>query len=484
MMHVENNRRILIIDDNPAIHEDFRKVLVHTESDGNELDWIKSDILGEDVSTGSDDGFELDSAFQGQEGLRKVQEAIDEGLPYAMAFVDIRMPPGWDGVATIEHLWNADPNLEVVICSAHSDYGWEDLSERLGESSRFLVLKKPFDAVEVTQIAHALTRKWALQRAARLKADELARLVASRTQELKSANRRLAEEMEERQRVEAELRLAAKLEAVGQLAAGIAHEINTPMQFIGDNVYFLREGFDDVMTLVDKLYAVRDAAGARGVETALLDAVQEAEDIADLSYLRDRVPRSFERTLDGVSRVSSIVTAMKAFSHPSNEKLPVDINAAIQTTLTVARNEYKYVADVETELGELPSVTCHGGDMNQVFLNLIVNAAHAIESARTDSNSKGHIRVQTRREGEMAVVEVSDTGCGIPEEFRDRVFDPFFTTKEVGRGTGQGLSLAHTIVVDKHGGSLGFESQVGSGTTFLLRIPIDGHSPPGGEVRP
>jgi len=297
--------------------------------------------------------------------------------------------------------------------------------------------------------------------------------ISERTAELREANEQLVQQMQERQRMEQELQLAHKLEAVGQLAAGIAHEINTPMQFIGDNVHFLREAFDDLLVLIGHYATLKDAVQKGGDDPALLAAIEEAEENADLDYLREHAPRAIERTLDGISRVCSIVSAMKVFSHPQNDKAPIDINAAIQTTLTVVRNEYKYVAEVDTEFGDLPLVTCHGGDMNQVFLNLIVNAAHAIEASQQEGDGLGRIRIQTWREEGLAVIAVSDTGGGIPEAIQHRIFDPFFTTKEVGRGTGQGLSLVRTIVVDKHGGSLSFDTEADHGTTFFVRIPLD-----------
>jgi signal transduction histidine kinase len=172
--------------------------------------------------------------------------------------------------------------------------------------------------------------------------------------------------------------------------------------------------------------------------------------------------------------VATIVRAMKEFAHPdTRQKSAADLNRAIKSTLTVARNELKYVADVETDLGDLPPVVCNISDLNQVFLNLLVNAAHAIrEVVREGTDAKGKIRVRTRREGNTVLIAISDTGCGIPENIRGRIFDPFFTTKEVGRGTGQGLSIARSVVVEKHGGSLTFETEPGKGTTFFVRLPI------------
>jgi PAS domain S-box-containing protein len=274
-------------------------------------------------------------------------------------------------------------------------------------------------------------------------------------------------------RMELELRMAQKLEAVGQLAAGIAHEINTPIQFVGDSVQFLNDSFDDL----ERLLAVyRDACAevaAHPDGEALRVRLEQAEEEADLAYLRERVPAAFARTLEGVERVASIVRAMKEFAHPQTEQAPADLNRALATTLIVARNEYKYVADVETRFGDIPPVVCNLSDLNQVFLNLIVNAAHAIEDAQSSTGGKGTVRILTERDGEWALVVISDSGCGIPEEIRARIFDPFFTTKVVGRGSGQGLAIARAVIA-KHGGTLALETEPGSGTTFTIRLPLAG----------
>ena len=206
----------------------------------------------------------------------------------------------------------------------------------------------------------------------------------------------------------------------------------------------------------------------------MLAKVRKAEEAADCDYLLEEIPKALAQTLEGVTRVATIVRAMKEFAHPEGKEMAAaDINRALQSTLTVARNELKYIADVETEFGELPLVVCNVGDLNQVFLNLLVNAAHAIGEKVGKSGQKGNIRVRTVAEGGTVLVTVSDTGCGIPEANRARVFDPFFTTKEVGRGTGQGLAIARSVVVDRHKGALTFESEEGKGTTFYVRLPVD-----------
>jgi len=271
--------------------------------------------------------------------------------------------------------------------------------------------------------------------------------------------------------LEDQLRQSQKLESIGQLAAGIAHEINTPIQFIGDNTRFAAGSLEQLFGLIDVYRGLLAKAGG----PALAEA-QAAEQVADLDYLREELPKSMAQTGDGVERVATIVHAMKEFSHPGGgDKVATDVNHAVANTITISRNEWKFVAELRTELAaDLPLVPLMPGDFNQVVLNLIVNAAHAIADAqRKGKPAPGHIAVITRRVGKDVEIDVSDDGCGIPEEIRERIYDPFFTTKEVGRGSGQGLAIARSVVVDKHGGCLSCSSQVGQGTTFTIRLPIE-----------
>lgn len=290
---------------------------------------------------------------------------------------------------------------------------------------------------------------------------------------LAEINARLNAEIAQREHMEVELRLAQKLEAVGQLAAGIAHEINTPIQYIGDSVHFLQTAFDDLQTLLDCYWESSAALAQQPEQAGLVAAIQDAEEIADLEYLRENVPPAFERTLAGIDQVAGIVRAMKEFAHPDQrDKTLANLNKALLNTLIVARNEYKYVAEVETRLSELPLVSCLLSDLNQVFLNLVVNAAHAIGDVVRDSSQLGRITITTRQEGDWVEIAIADTGGGIPDAIRDRVYDPFFTTKPVGKGTGQGLAIARSIVVDKHQGTLHFISAPGQGATFYIRLPV------------
>ena len=272
---------------------------------------------------------------------------------------------------------------------------------------------------------------------------------------------------------QSQLLMAQKLESIGQLAAGIAHEINTPIQYIGDNATFLAEAFRDLLRFVEPHTELASALRNPG-RTDFVTALEQTVQNVDVNYLRDEIPKATEQLLEGVAQVARIVRAMKEFSHPGPvEKAPVDINRAIESTILVSKNEWKYVAGLTTDLDpELPPVPCMAGEFNQVMLNLIVNAAQAIGDVVRGSNRKGSIRIGTRRDGEWVEVRVSDTGTGIPEDIRARMFTPFFTTKEVGKGTGQGLAMAHAVIVKKHQGTIRFESETGVGTTFVVRLPL------------
>jgi signal transduction histidine kinase len=280
----------------------------------------------------------------------------------------------------------------------------------------------------------------------------------------------------ERKQLERQLAQAQKLESIGQLAAGVAHEINTPVQFIGDNIRFLEESFGDLDQLLAVYAGMREAARSGRIDEAVIAGVEAREALADVDYLREEIPKSIAQSAEGVERIAAIVKAIREFSHPgAAEKAPVDLNRAVETTTLVSRNEWKYVADLQLDLAPgLPMVSCVRGEINQVILNLVVNAAHAIAEKTGGTAEKGQITVTTRADGEWAEVRVSDTGTGIPEKAQANVFNPFFTTKPVGKGTGQGLAIAHMVVVQKHRGTIHFETEPGKGTTFIVRLPING----------
>jgi signal transduction histidine kinase len=271
------------------------------------------------------------------------------------------------------------------------------------------------------------------------------------TESLARAHEQLKHEVAMREQAEAELRLAQKLESVGRLAAGIAHEINSPLQAILNSHELVAEG-------TERLFSLARARPPGDAELA-----------AELDELAELVPESLQVAGDSLARVAAIVRSVRAFAQPNagSGKSCVDLNQALLTTLTLARHEYSAIADVVTDLGELPLVECYGGELNQVFLNVIVNAAHAIAATGT----RGAIRVASRADRDRVRIAISDTGCGVADGVRDRIFDPFFTTKAVGKGTGQGLAIAHAIVTKRHGGELTFDTRCGQGTTFHIVIP-------------
>ncbi|HEV2454775.1 MAG TPA: PAS domain S-box protein [Verrucomicrobiae bacterium] len=705
---MKNNRRILVIDDNRAIHDDFRKILGGINPNGDGLNELEATMFGNSGKRFSINDFEMDFALQGQQGLELVEQALTAGRPYAMAFVDVRMPPGWDGVETTARIWQRDPNLQVVICTAYSDYSWDDMIEKLGHSERLVILKKPFDNIEVLQLAQSLTHKWEISARLEQKLNDLEELVNRRTADLTSAisiknlilensilgialvrnrhfvwvNRKLGEllgmppeqiqgastrviypsdetceafgreiyqslaetgfsdsvlqlrrngeglfwcrfigkvlsppdvyadsiwmfedisqrkqaeekirlqtsaleaadngivitdraanilwvnaaferltgysaaeavgktaallksgkhdgafykdlwktiqggnvwrgevinrhkdgrcypeEMtitpvfddrgeiqnfvaikqdisqrkkleQEQHSLELQLRQAQKLESIGQLAAGIAHEINTPIQYVADNTLFVQNSFQSMKDLLQNYQRLLHHAKENTLTSKLLEDAIAAFNAADVEYLFEQVPSATRETLEGVDRVTKIVRAMKEFSHPgSQDKTPANLNQAIETTVTVARNEWKYVADLKLDLDpSLPPVPCYLGEINQCILNLIVNSAHAIaDVVKQNPGAKGLITVQTRRDGEFVEIRVGDTGTGISESARPHIFEPFFTTKDVGKGTGQGLSIVYGTIVKRHGGSANFETEAGKGTTFILRLPV------------
>ena len=287
-----------------------------------------------------------------------------------------------------------------------------------------------------------------------------------------------AHDITSRKELQTQLAHSQKLESIGELAAGIAHEINTPTQYVGDNTRFLKDAFEELdqaqTALLQYINATKDDPVSENPHFQKL--ITEIQSL-DLEFLHEEIPSAITQTLDGIQRVAEIVRSMKSFAHPGTEtKQLSDLNQAIQSTTVVSRNVWKYVSDLKLDLDpNLPKVNCTPGEINQVILNLIVNAAHAIEDKQklTGNKDMGTIKIRTKHDQENVVIEVSDTGSGIPQSIRQRVYDPFTTTKQVGRGTGQGLAIARTVIVDKHQGQISFQTEDGVGTTFTIVLPID-----------
>ncbi len=276
--------------------------------------------------------------------------------------------------------------------------------------------------------------------------------------------------------LQSQLTLAQKMESIGQLASGIAHEINTPVQYVGDNIQFLQESFQDVNKIMLKCKQLVDVCRDNPAYTDLVLEIDDLFSEVDIDYLVDEIPNAARQSNEGVTHISKIVQAMKAFSHPGSEdKTRVDIAEAIKNIATVTRNKWKYVAELKMNFDpQLPLVPCLPGEFNQVIMNLIINAADAIrEAAGAGSEDKGTISISTQFADDWVEIRVSDTGCGIPESIRNDIFNPFFTTKDIGKGTGQGLAISHAIVKNKHGGEITFETATGKGTTFIVRLPVN-----------
>lgn len=302
----------------------------------------------------------------------------------------------------------------------------------------------------------------------------LERVVQQKTEFLRRQGEELQQALKDLKLTQTRLLQAQKLESVGQLAAGIAHEINTPAQFLGSNICFLKDSFEDVVDLVDEVQRALQSISQGTPITEACRKVDMLMEELDWDYLREEIPKAVLQSSEGLGRVTTIVQAMKEFSHPgSKEKEYHNLNKLIETTVTIARNEWKYYAEMELHLDPgLPQVLCLADEIGQTFLNILVNASHAIAEKNKGSSKMGRITISTHSYPEHVEICIRDTGGGIPENIGDRIFDPFFTTKSVGKGTGQGLAISHDVIEKKHNGILSFDSETGEGTTFTIQLPI------------
>jgi two-component system NtrC family sensor kinase len=420
--------RILIVDDSPSIHDDFREIL--TSAVSSEIDPLEHLIFGSAVPVTVTRTFAIDSAYQGQQAVELVERAMAAGTPYMLCFLDVRMPPGLDGPETLGHLWRADPDLQVVLCTAYSDYSWSDIIARCGSTDQLLILKKPFEVPEVRQLAHALTEKWRLARANERRLANLEELVAERTEALRR-------EMTERARAEHELLQVQRLKALGRLAAGIGHEINNPLTFILGSV----EAVQEIL-------------------------VEHEPRFDDATY--DELSHLLSAALTGTDRIAQIVRSIKMFVRPEESLTePVDVSAAMRLALDMVRADVAPHITIELGLSEVPPVLGKRVELEQVFINLCKNAAQALAGLR---DRDAHIRVSSRCEQGDVCIEIADTGPGIAPKDLDKIFDPFFTTKPVGQGTGLGLSICHAIVCSMSG-SIDVRSTEQRGTVVTVRLP-------------
>ncbi len=370
--------------------------------------------------------------------------ALARTQPFDVAILDLELPDA-TGLQALHGMSEAAPRLPIVVLT--SEHEEQTALQALQNGAQDYVLRD-----RVTQTHLRQTMRFAIER------------------------KRSEDALRERER---ELSHIGKMNAIGHLAAGIAHEINTPMQYVGDNVRFLTESTAELAVVLRAAAAVADASRTGAPVAEAVAALVTAMNGADIPYLLDEIPGALGESAQGIAHVTRIVGAMKEFSHPGTHEIrEIDVARVVQTTLTLCRNEWKYVAEAVTDIpDDLPPLPCHPGEISQVLLNLIVNAAHAIGERVGNSGQKGRITVAASASHGHIELRVSDDGAGIPEHVRDRIFEPFFTTKEVGRGTGQGLSVAYKVA-HHHGGSIGFDSTVSVGTTFWLRLPMAGAAEP------
>ncbi len=425
--------RILIVDDNGAIHDDFRKVLSGGATT-TDIDALEEELFGTRREA-APEGFDLTHAYQGAEAIAMARHAASTGNPFALAFVDVRMPPGMDGVETARGLWETDPALQIVICTAHSDYSWGGMVEKLGSPERWLVLKKPFDLIEVRQLAHSLTNKWELAVQNRATLETLEARVAERTRELARANVLLREEMVQREAARAALTQMQKLDALSGLISGIGHELNSPLCVVGCNLEFAE---DELQILAEEDERLAPLARDVGVARAAVD------------------------------RIAEIIREMHRFGYRSPTVQALDVQRAVKGALTLTAHEITRAGVLCEELTSVPHVVGPRDELEQAIISLIRNACQALEDR---DPSEGEIRVATF-EGWAggAFITVSDNGVGIPDSDIVRVFDPFFTTRPPGSGLGLGLSVCQHIVTAM-GGRLWIESIPGTGTTVTIELP-------------
>jgi two-component system, cell cycle sensor histidine kinase and response regulator CckA len=562
----ERNHRILIIDDNPSIHQDVRKILGAPAVEDSALDTEAAELFGSGPETLTSVAFEIDSAFQGQEGLAMVQRALDEGRPYAMTFVDVRMPPGWDGIETISRIWKSYPEMQVVICTAYSDYSWEDMVRKVGKTDSLVILKKPFDNVEVLQLAHTLTRKWTLSHRLQCHLAGLDQIVASRTQDLESANARLRKEIVDRQQAEKELGLSEERFAKAFQASPIPMAIQslTTARYIDVNESFLAmTGYRRIQTisrtptelqlyldpeapallmlqlqeersvrnfecrirtqsaeirdcvvsaeafeLSDEtvaLVAAQDVSEQRKLELKLrhaqkLEAVGQfaagvAHDFNNMltviqghasiqlaaANLEKDLANSLNHVAYAAERAAALTRQLLTFSrkHVVQPQL-LDLNAIVRNLNDMLSRLIGEHIELRCELGDdLPAIYADESNIEQVVMNIVANARDAMHNGGQLTVQTGVVEIEKSRAerhpqarpGRHVFLRITDTGCGMNSETLGHIFEPFFTTKEVGKGSGLGLATVYGIVARQEGW-IEVSSEEGRGATFEILLPV------------
>jgi two-component system cell cycle sensor histidine kinase/response regulator CckA len=559
------NNRILIIDDNPSIHDDIRKVLCGNGERNEALGNTKALLFGDELPPTDQTRFELDSARQGKEGLELVQQAVEAGRPYALAFVDVRMPPGWDGIETISRIWKLYPQLQVVLCTAYSDYSWAEMIRQIGKTDSLVILKKPFDNIEVLQLAHALTEKWLLNYQVKSRLNDLDQAVSQRTTELVSANEQLKQEIAERMQVEKALRLSEERFSKAFEASPIPMAIQSLRQdkFVDANQVFQElTGFSsaeligrtpqglnlwggpvETTAVLDKLHQQRSvhdlpcrlrtkSGQLRDIllsvelfeldvepllltiaqditeQIALENQLRQAQKMEAVGQLASGVAHDFNNILTVILGHSTLLLATKPTESSDHKPLQTIAAAAerasklIRQLLTFSRKQAAQMSAMDigstlTAIADmlprvlpeniavsidaapgLPQINADAGMIEQMLMNLAVNARDAMpEGGRLTLSAEvlevSPVFAQSNRDarpGRFLCLRVADTGCGMPPEVLSHIFEPFFTTKPVGKGTGLGLATVYGIA-QQHQGWVEVQSQPNQGTTFRIFIP-------------
>ncbi len=411
--------------------------------------------------------------YQSNATLTKMAAALEDEVRRTQAIVETAA----EGIITFD----ANGNIESINTAAQTIFGY-DLYQVITKNVCDLVPSAMFcnssEGCAVNLLEYSKTDHGSAITG--VKSDgttiPLEIVVSEFTHAYRTSFTAMLRDLTRRKQLETQLAHAQKMESVGQLAAGIAHEINTPIQYVGDNTRFLKNSFEGIERILQETGELMEKCGVHSDLEPAVQSLRALFDEVDLDFLREEIPSAIDQTLEGAESVARIVRAMKDFSHPgSEERIRVNLNRALENTLTVCKNEWKYVADLTTDFSEeLPQIDCLPGELNQVFLNLVVNAAHAIESKINPKRAteRGTLKVATKSIERWAVVEITDTGGGIPEAIQSRIFDPFFTTKAVGKGSGQGLAICYNVIVEKHQGRLFFTTEPGVGTTFHIWLPL------------
>ncbi len=463
--------RILIIDDNQDIFIDFQTILMGDTS-AFALDSILAELSDEEQKgTPPRNIYALEYASQGREGTKKIMQALEENRPFALAFVDMRMPPGWDGFKTIAQIWEIDPEVQVVLCTAYSDYSWEEIDTQIQKPDQFLILKKPFDPAEVAQLASALTKKWSLTKQASIKMHQIEKMVKQRTNELLRINTQLKHEITKRNLAEQALQKtnnalndslqtlkntqeqlvqSEKMAALGDLVAGVAHEINTP----------LGVGIMAASLLEDKSKEYAECYNSGNLKRSEFE-----------KYLQVALESS-AIILTNLNQAADLVKSFKqvAVDQSNEERRRFKLREYIEEMLISLQPRFKKTSHTITVLcDENLELDHYPGIFYQILTNLVINSLiHGF-----NEQQKGNIQIEISIENNEIIIKYRDDGRGMSQNVLDKLYDPFFTTNRANGGTGLGMHIVYNLVVQTLSGSIRCTSSPGNGVLFAIQIPVE-----------